>query len=132
MAKTYAAVIGWVLLITAIVDTVAEKLMHMQYLMGLELHMSHSAVHLVSGIAGIWAATVAGGKNARAYALIFGAIYLLVAAIGFAGSHGDFGAYVHFGLGTGYNVIHAAVGVLGIAAGLATKADAGRAAGAST
>ena len=131
MAKTYSLVVGWLLLLTAIVDTIAEKAMHLQMLMGLELHVSHSAVHLVTGIIGIWAAMAAGGKNARMFALVFGAVYVVVAAIGFAGSHGDFGPYIHLGLGAGYNIIHAAVGLLGVAAGLATKADAGKAAGAT-
>jgi hypothetical protein len=128
MAKTYCRAVGAILLLIGVVDIVAQKMMHMSQLLGFELHLSHSAVHLVSGFVLLWAA---GGTRARTFALLFGAIYVLVAVAGLAGWAGDLGGYVHLGLNTKYNLIHAVVGLLGVIAGFAGKgAEAARGAAA--
>ena len=127
MAKTYCRVVGAILLLIGVVDLVAQKLMHMKALMGFELHLSHSMVHLVSGLVLLWAART----RARTFALLFGAVYVIVAVAGLAGWAGDLGGYVHLGLNTSYNIIHAIVGLLGVMAGFAGKgADAARGAAA--
>lgn len=43
----------------------------------------HDAVHLLSGVAGLWAGYAAGGGYARAYNKLLGVVYLLVTVVGF-------------------------------------------------
>lgn len=123
MAKTYCRLVGFVLLLIGVVDIVAQKMMHMTQLLGFELHLSHSVIHLASGLVLLWAA----GSRARTFALLFGAVYTVIAVAGFAGWTGDLGHYVHLGLTTKYNAIHGVVGVLGVIAGFASRgAEAAR------
>jgi hypothetical protein len=109
MAKIYAGVVGAVLLLVGICGFLTNSLM------GLEFHMAHNIIHLATGVIGLWAAMASGGSNAGTFAKVFGIVYTLVAVMGFAGIS-DLGS-IKLGLNTMYNVIHLAVGVLGIAAG---------------
>jgi len=108
MAKAYAVVVGAVLLLVGLVGFLTPSLM------GLTFHPAHNVIHLLSGILGLWAGLKSEGA-ARTYARIFGAVYTLVAVVGFAGIH-DLGP-IMLGLNGMYNIIHLAVGVLGLAAG---------------
>jgi hypothetical protein len=79
----------------------------------------HNVLHIVSGAIGL---VLAGSyAGARVYALGLGAVYLLVALLGFiAGDGGEI-----FGLipvNTEDNFLHLLIGVAGIGAGLATPA----------
>lgn len=83
----------------------------------LDVNGWHNLVHLASGLAGLAVAGSWGG--ARAYALGFGALYLLVTAVGFA--YGDGEAILGLiPINTEDNVLHLAIGTLGIVAGAAT------------
>jgi hypothetical protein len=113
MAKTYALVVGVVLLLVGIVGFFVGD----STLFGLGFTTPHNVIHLLSGAIGIWAGTSKNVSAARMFALIFGVIYTLVAIAGFAtGSEDLFG--ISLKLNTTYNVIHLLIGVLGLGAGL--------------
>lgn len=81
----------------------------------------HNVVHLASGAVGLAAATSLAA--ARVYALGFGAVYVAVAAWGFAIGSGEVIAEL-IPVNTADNVLHLAIGVVGLAAGLATGTSA--------
>src|SRR5919108_2005545 len=79
----------------------------------------HNVVHLVAGALGLLAV----GYAARAYALGLGAVYIVVAIWGFIiGSHESILGFIP--INTEDNVLHLALGLLGLAAGAATPAEA--------
>jgi hypothetical protein len=78
----------------------------------------HNIVHILTGAVGLLVA----GYAAREYALGLGVVYTLVAAWGFV--IGDNESILGFlPVNTEDNFLHLALGVLGLAAGLATPAD---------
>jgi hypothetical protein len=81
----------------------------------------HNVLHIVSGAIGlVLAASYAG---ARGYALGLGALYLLLALLGFIAGDGD--EIVNLiPVNTEDNALHLLIGVAGIGAGLATPARA--------
>jgi hypothetical protein len=109
MAKGYAIVVGAVLLVVGILGFVKGD----AGMMGMKFNTMHNSIHLLSGIIGLGAG-FAGAKASRMFAQIFGVIYTLVAILGFAGV----GFVVDMlMLNTNYNIIHIAVGLLGLLAG---------------
>ena len=86
----------------------------------LDVNGWNNVMHILTGLIGL---AVAGSyANARLYALGFGAIYIVVAILGFLYGDGD----SIFGLipvNTEDNVLHALIGVAGIGAGMATPAE---------
>ena len=84
-----------------------------------EVNGWHNIVHLASGAVGL---ALAGSRvGARAFALGFGAVYLVVTIWGFAT-----GDNVLFGLlpvNTADNFLHLAISLAGLAAGAASPAD---------
>ena len=75
----------------------------------------HNVVHIVTGAIGLAAAR--SWTRARPYAFAFGAIYLVLAAIGFflGDGHAIFGLIV---VNTADNILHLAIALLGLLAGL--------------
>lgn len=121
MAKAYAGIVGAVLLLVGIVGFLTPDLM------GLHFNTIHNVIHVASGVLGLAAATVGGGSKARLFAQVFGVVYTIVAVAGFAG----IGMVVDMlNLNTMYNIIHVAVGVLGLVAGFMGGAGQAKAAGA--
>jgi hypothetical protein len=83
----------------------------------LDVNGWHNVVHLSTGAAGL--ALMGSWGGARAYALGLGAVYLLVTAIGLA--YGDGEAILGLiPINTADNVLHLAIGALGVIAALAT------------
>jgi Domain of unknown function (DUF4383) len=83
----------------------------------LDVNGWHNVVHIASGALGLAVSASYGG--ARAYAIGLGALYLLVAALGFIAGDGD----EILGLipvNTEDNVLHLLIGFAGAGAGLAT------------
>ena len=89
----------------------------------------HNIVHLASGAVLLGGALANGGRNARHVNIVFGAVYLLVAVLGFVApgltatllaSDADAFSYADAGL-------HAVLGIALIGAGVAFKDDARRA-----
>src|SRR5687768_11298670 len=79
MAKTFAMVLGGVLLLIGILGYVMNPTGG--HLLGIfAVNGTHNAIHVVSGIAGIAAALMGWS---RLYCQAFGVIYLLVAVLGF-------------------------------------------------
>jgi hypothetical protein len=112
MGKTYAVVVGFVLLLVGIVGFVeGDKMM-----MGLHFNLIHNCIHLVSGIVGLAAGLAGGQKGGRAFAQVFGVVYTIVAIVGFAGAPVYIVNMLDLQIPM-YNYIHVAVGVLGLIAG---------------
>jgi hypothetical protein len=86
----------------------------------LDVNGWHNVVHIASGVVGL---AVAGSyANARMYALGFGAIYVVVAILGFIYGNGD-EIFDIIPVNTEDNVLHALIGVAGLGAGMATPAE---------
>lgn len=116
MAKGYAIVVGAVLLLVGICGFIKGD----AGMMGLHFNTVHNSIHLLSGIIGLGAG-FASVKASRMFAQIFGVVYTLVAILGFA--HVGFITDMLM-LNTSYNVIHIAVGLLGLLAGFTGAKEA--------
>jgi hypothetical protein len=112
MAKTYAVVVGAVLLLVGISGFVLQSPM-----MGMQFGKIHNSVHILSGLIGLYCGLAAGSRNAGAYAKVFGVVYTLIALAGFAGWSGALMSNMSLHLSTSYNAVHAIVGIAGLAAG---------------
>jgi uncharacterized membrane protein HdeD (DUF308 family) len=112
MGKTYAIVVGFVLLVVGIIGFVeGDKMM-----MGLHFNLIHNCIHLASGIVGLVAGLAGGQKGGRAFAQVFGVVYTIVAIVGFAGAPVYIVTMLDLNIPM-YNYIHVTVGVLGLLAG---------------
>ena len=86
----------------------------------LDVNGWHNLVHIATGALGL---AVAGSyAGARSYALWLGAVYILVAALGFIYGSGD-EIFDIIPVNTEDNILHLFIGVAGIGAGLATPAE---------
>lgn len=85
----------------------------------LDVNGWHNLVHIATGALGLAVAASYGG--ARGYALGLGAVYLLVAALGFIAGDGD-EIFNLIPVNTEDNVLHLLIGIAGVGAGLATPA----------
>jgi hypothetical protein len=125
-AQVYALVFGVVLVAAGILgffynasfaagdDTLTDR----DAVLGiLDVNGWHNIVHIATGLLGL---AVAGSyANARSYALGLGAVYIVVAIIGFIYGDGD-SIFRLIPVNTEDNVLHLVIGVSGIAAGVAT------------
>jgi hypothetical protein len=122
-ARLYALIFGAVLLIAGVIgffysgDFDTGDAVPRDAVLGiLDVNGWHNIVHLASGAVGLLAALSA--ASARAYALVFGVVYIGVAVWGFI--EGDGGVILDFlPVNTEDNVLHALIGVVGVGAGLA-------------
>src|SRR5687768_8203724 len=85
----------------------------------LDVNGWHNLVHIATGALGLAVASSYGG--ARGYAIGLGAVYLLVAALGFIAGDGD-EIFNLIPVNTEDNVLHLLIGIAGVGAGLATPA----------
>jgi hypothetical protein len=85
----------------------------------LDVNGWHNLVHIASGAAGLFVAGSYGG--ARTYALGLGAVYLLIAVLGFIAGDGE-ELFNLIPVNTEDNFLHLLIGIAGIGAGLATPA----------
>jgi hypothetical protein len=121
-AKLYATVVGTVLTIAGIVGFFYSASFgspgEVDKVLGiLDVNGWHNVVHLVTGLLGL----VAVGYAAREYALGLGLVYLVVAIWGFVIGSGESILGI-VPVNSDDNVLHLLLGVLGLAAGLATPA----------
>ena len=128
-AQIYALVFGIVLVAAGILgffyeasfatgdDTLTER----DAVLGiLDVNGWHNVVHILSGVVGL---AVAGSyANARLYALGFGAVYIVVAILGFIYGDGD-SIFKLIPVNTEDNILHLLIGVAGIGAGMATPTE---------
>ena len=124
-ARLYATVVGAVLVIAGIIGFfynstfTSNEHIHNDVFGILSVNGWHNVVHLVTGALGLLAARYA----ARTYALGLGAVYIVVAIWGIiVGSGHSILSIVP--VNAADDVLHAAIGLAGIAAGLATAATA--------
>lgn len=126
-AQLYALVFGIVLVAAGVLGFFYESSfstgddLDRDALLGiLDVNGWHNVVHILSGLVGL---AVAGSyANARLYALGFGAIYIVVAILGFiAGDGGEIFNLIP--VNTEDNVLHVLIGVAGLGAGMATPAE---------
>jgi hypothetical protein len=125
-AQVFALVIGATLTVAGIVgffynssfgsgdDTSRDAVLGI-----LDVNGWHNVVHIASGAIGLLVARAYGGS--RAYALGLGAVYLVVALLGFlAGDGGEIFSIIP--VNTEDNFLHLLIGIAGVGAGLATPA----------
>jgi Domain of unknown function (DUF4383) len=87
----------------------------------LDINGWHNVVHIATGALGL---LLAGGYDgSRVYALGLGAVYLVVAALGFVAGDGDEILNL-VPVNTEDNFLHLLIGIAGLGAGLATPATA--------
>ena len=84
----------------------------------LDVNGWHNLVHIATGALGLAVARSYGG--ARGYALGLGAVYLLVALLGFVAGDGD-EIFNLIPVNTEDNILHLLIGVAGVGAALATR-----------
>jgi len=85
----------------------------------LDVNGWHNVVHIASGVLGL--AVVGSYDGARWYAYGLGAVYLVVAALGFIAGDGD-EIFNLVPVNTEDNVLHLLIGIAGLGAGAATPA----------
>jgi hypothetical protein len=113
LAKIYVVLSGAILVVVGFVGFFRHEMFNLTF------PPAHNVFHLVSGVIALGAGL---GKNANGperFGLIFGAIYTLVAIAGFAGMR-DLGS-IQLDLNTDFNFVHLGVGLLSLAAGLASR-----------
>jgi hypothetical protein len=86
----------------------------------LDVNGWHNLVHIATGALGLAVAASYGG--ARGYAIGLGAVYILVAALGFIAGDGDEILNL-IPVNTEDNFLHLLIGIAGVGAGLATPAS---------
>lgn len=107
MAKTYASVVGGVLLLLGVAGFLMKDLVGMIHFVP-----AQNIFHIASGVVGVYSG-VRGKKLPIAFARVFGLVYTLVAILGFM----HIGQLSPLELNATYNVVHLAVGLLGLAVG---------------
>jgi len=132
-ARLYALLVGGALTIAGIIgffydssfDT-GDALTTDAVLGILDVNGWHNVVHIVTGLLGLAAV----GYAARAYALVLGLVYVVVAIWGFAETTNSVGVILDFlPVNTEDNILHLALGLTGLAAGAATARTEPAAAG---
>jgi hypothetical protein len=125
-ARLYALVVGAVLVVAGILgffynsQFTDDPAVRDDVLGILSVNGWHNVVHIATGLLGLLAV----GYAARAYALGLGLVYIAVAIWGFVLSGSNPSILDIVPVNTADNVLHAALGALGLAAGLATRAEA--------
>ena len=127
-AQLYALLFGATLLLAGLLGFVVDSGFEFgdgiqgDDLIVFEVNGTHNLVHVASGLLGL--ALMGSAAGARAYALGFGAVYLLVTIIGFADGSDVLGLIP---VNTADNFLHLAISLTGIAAGLASRPRRGEA-----
>jgi hypothetical protein len=128
-AQVYALVFGVVLVAVGILGFFYnasfaagdETLTDRDAVLGiLDVNGWHNLVHIATGL--LLLAVAGSYANARAYALGLGAVYILVAIIGFIYGDGD-SIFRLIPVNTEDNVLHLLIGIAGLAAGTATRPE---------
>jgi len=122
-ASLYAGLIGGVLAIAGIIGFLYSSSFgspgSVDAVLGvLDVNAWHNLVHLLTGAVGVLA-FLSGPRAARMYALVFGAVYIVVAIWGFIIGGGE-SILGFIPVNDEDNVLHAVLGILGIGAGIAS------------
>ncbi|HEX8050300.1 MAG TPA: DUF4383 domain-containing protein [Solirubrobacterales bacterium] len=126
-ARLYAGLIGAVLLVAGIIGFFYSSSFgspgERDAVLGiLDVNGWHNLIHLLSGAAGLMA-FASGPRASRTYALVFGAVYIVVAIWGFIiGNHESILGFIP--INTEDNILHLILGVLGLGAYAASDPEA--------
>ena len=137
MAKTICKILGVVFLLVGLIGFAKPDLM------GTHLSLLHNIVHIASGAVALYLGFAGTLAAARLFCLVFGAVYLLLAILGFAlGGPGVPTVPGMAGMGSDPNlwkvipgqlefgrmdhIVHVLLGVLFLLGGFLTKADVRR------
>ena len=119
MAKAICKVLGVVFLLVGLLGFVSPNLL------GMHLSGFHNIIHLISAALALYFGFAASPSAARTFSLLFGAIYLLLGALGFI-APGPVIELIHARHAAGGlrslaadNIVHIALGAIFIIAGLA-------------
>ncbi len=117
MAKTVCKILGVVFLLVGVCGFAAP------HLMGAHLSVPHNGVHIVSGVIALYFGFAGSLSGAKAFALVFGVVYLALGILGMAlGTPPEHLWMVGpLELGQVDHGIHILLGVLFLAGGLFTK-----------
>ena len=120
MAKTVCKILGVVFVLVGIAGFVSPSLL------GAHLNTPHNLVHIVSGAIALYFGFAGSAGGARGFCLLFGLIYLLLGAVGYAMGAGpdrmfEVGTLLH--LGTRDHIIHIILGVIFLAGGALGKRE---------
>ena len=107
MAKTYATVVGAVLLLLGIAGLFMKDLAGMVHFVP-----AHNIFHIASGILGLYSG-IRGKKLPIAFARVFGLVYTAIGILGFV----HMAQLEPLQLNAVYNVVHLLVGIAGLAVG---------------
>lgn len=116
-AQLYATVFGAVLLVAGIAGFFYESSFDgdaRDAVFGiLDVNGVHNIIHIASGLVGL--AVMGSAANSRTYALVFGVVYVIVAAWGFAVGDGE--AILDIvPVNTEDNILHLVIGLVGLGA----------------
>ena len=126
-ARLYALVFGVVLIVAGIIgffyesEFTSEKSVRDAVFGILDVNGWHNVVHIATGVLGLLA-FAGGAYAARTYALGLGAVYIAVAIWGFIVGDGDSILSI-IPVNTEDNILHLLIGVVGIAAGAASRGE---------
>ena len=117
MAKTVCKVLGVVFLLVGCVGFVAPALL------GAHLTPPHNVVHIVSGVIALYFGFAGSLSGAKAFALVFGVVYMALGILGMAMGTGEGRMWMvgPLNLGQADHGIHILLGVVFLAGGLFTK-----------
>jgi len=122
-ASLYAALVGGILLIAGIIGFFYSASFgspgSVDAVFGvLDVNAWHNLIHILTGALGVLA-YMSGPRAARLYALVFGAVYIVVAIWGFIIGGGE-SILGFIPINDEDNVLHIVLGVLGLGAGAAS------------
>jgi hypothetical protein len=126
-ARLYALVFGVVLVVAGVIGFfyeskfTDEKSVRDAVFGILDVNGWHNVVHIATGALGLLA-FAAGAYAARTYALVLGAVYIVVAIWGFIVGDGDSILSI-IPVNTEDNILHLVIGLAGIAAGVASRGE---------
>jgi hypothetical protein len=132
MAKTICKLLGVVFILVGIVGFILPKDATNTDSLGTHLTMAHNLVHIVSGIIALYFGFAGSLSGARAFALVFGAVYLLLGVVGFIMGDPNMDRMLaiikdQLVLGTRDHAIHILLGVIFLLGALMTKPGDARA-----
>jgi hypothetical protein len=119
MAKAICKVLGVVFLVVGLLGFIFPNLL------GMHLSGAHNIIHLISAALALYFGFAASPSAARTFSLIFGAVYLLLGALGFIAPGSVIGLLqAHHAPGglrslAADNIVHILLGAVFIIAGLA-------------
>lgn len=112
LAKMYVVLSGAILVVVGIAGFFRHEMFNLTF------PPAHNVFHLGSGLIALWAGLGKNANGVQRFGLIFGGIYTALAVAGFLGLR-DLGS-IQMDLNAHFNVIHLGVGLLSLAAGIAS------------